>query len=290
MKKNAVFFILLLAGVCFFSVLSGCGENEKSMSEIAVGNWTQLRNRAYILLITNPRGEWNSSVRITDATSKIVKSKGNAKGTWHIEKKQMIFTVSESDIPEIWEPNSILFFDIVELTETSLHLRNEAGRTIIWKQTSRQATAKDDEPGNQIIPMGPIAVNLNKNRSNDKDRYLCLNMNMEIKELMPDEAIPSIHPRVREATILFLSSLVFNDVKDFDSVKEQSKQLVKVVNPYMEGVVKDITIEHVVVASEIEKVEEFLIEHTLTNEPAPDKGKDGEGEGGKDGKEKKKDA
>ena len=284
MKKFAVCVMVFLAGVCFIAVLPGCGGEEKSMRESAVGNWTQSRNRAYILLITNPRGEWNSSVRITDATSKIVKAKGNAKGTWHIEKRQMIFTVSESDINEIWEPNSTLFFDIVELTGTSLLLKDEFGRTIIWNKTNRPATARNEESLNQIIPMGPIAVNLNKNRSNDKDRYLCLNMNMEIKELMPEEAIPSIHPRVREAAMIFLSSLVFDDVKDFDRIKDQTQNLVKVINPYMGGVVKDVSVEHVIVASEIEKVEEFFIEHTLTEKPGSEEG--AQGEEGKDSKEK----
>lgn len=285
MKKTVVFVMLFLAGVCFFAVLPGCGGGEeKAMRELAVGNWIQSRNRAYILLVTNSRGEWNSSVRITDATSKIVKAKGSAKGTWHIEKRQMIFTVSESDISEIWEPNSNLFFDIMELDATSLILKDEFGRALVWNKTNRQSSARNEESANQIIPMGPIAVNLNKNRSNDKDRYLCLNMNMEIKELMPQEAIPSIHPRVREAAMIFLSSLVFDNVKDFDRVKDQIQDLVKVINPYMGGVVKDVSVEHVIVASEIEKVEEFFIEHTLTQNPAAEE--ETQGKKGKDSKEK----
>ncbi len=285
MKKFVIRLMLFLAGAGLLLSLTGCGDDEISQSETAVGNWTQLKNRAYILLVTNPQGVWNSSVRITDATSKIVKSKGNAKGTWHIETNQMIFTVSESDIVEVWEPNATLFFDIVELTETSLHLKDESGHTTIWKQTNRQAADQTVEQLNPVISMGPVAVNINKNRSNDKDRYLCLNMNLVIKELMPDEDIPPIHPRAREAAMIFLSSLVFNDVKDFESLKEQAKKLQKVVNPYMEGVIKEIIIEHVIVATEIEKVEEFLIEHTLSEELAPQEGEEGQ-EGKKGEKEK----
>jgi hypothetical protein len=80
---------------------------------------------------------------------------------------------------------------------------------------------------------------------------------------MPDQQVPAIHPKAREAAILFLSSLVYEDVKDFDRVKRQREKLVDVLNPYMEGVIKDIEIEHVIISTTIEKVEEFMIEHTM---------------------------
>jgi hypothetical protein len=272
-------------GCILLMSISGCGKEEASQSELAVGNWTQLRNRAYILLITNPKGEWNSSVRIADVTSKIVKSKGNAKGTWHIDKGQMIFTVTETDIEDIWEKNATTFYDIIELTEGVMRLRNESGREMVWKQTSTGKTAAADSPQEQMIPMGPVVVNLNKNRSGDKDRYLCLNLNLKLKELMPEQEIPHIHPRAREAANIFLSSLVFNDVKDFDAIKVQGKKLVDVLNPYLEGFVKEVDIEHVIVAAEIDKVEEFIIEHTLTEEPAPEEGAEGEADGEKPAEE-----
>ncbi len=275
MKKFSLCLILFFIAVCLLITLAGCGDEGKNQSEIAVGNWTLFKNRAYTLLITNPKGEWNSSVRMTDVTSKVVKSKGNASGLWHIEAGQMIFTVTESDIEDVWEKNATLFFDIVELTETVMHLKNEDGNSSIWKQTSRQEASKVQEPLNPIVSMGPIAVNLNKNRSNDKDRYLCLNLNLIIKELMPEEAAPPLHPKAREAAMIFLSSLVFNDVKDFDRIKEQNKQLLKVINPYMEGVVQDIEVGHVIIATDIDKVEEFMIEHTLVEEPVPEEGEEG---------------
>ncbi|MCK5696349.1 MAG: hypothetical protein KAH62_07140 [Desulfobacula sp.] len=134
MKKLANYFVLFLIGVSFLISITACGEKEKNQNDRAVGNWTQFKNRAYILLITNPKGEWNSSVRIADVTEKIVKSKGHAKGTWYIENGQMIFTVFESEIEEIWEKNATTFFDIVELTDTIMQLKNESGRIIVWKK------------------------------------------------------------------------------------------------------------------------------------------------------------
>ena len=240
----------------------GCGEKEKKAEELVIGNWTQYRNRAYILLIINPKGTWDSSVRIADVTSKIVSSKGTAKGSWHMEEGQLIFTVVESNIEEIWEKNDTSFFEIVELGERVMLLKEESGRVAKWQKTG----AKKGEEGGPVavtVPMAPYAVNLNKNSSNSPDRYLCLNMSLKLKELMPDQKIPKFHPRARDAAILFLSSLIYDDVENFDRIKEQQDKLADVLNPYMEGFIKEVAIEQVVVATSIGKVEEFLIEHTM---------------------------
>ncbi|NOX32539.1 MAG: flagellar basal body-associated FliL family protein, partial [Deltaproteobacteria bacterium] len=188
------------------------------------------------------------------------------------------FTVTESDIEGIWEKNATTFFEIVELTNTIMRLKGESGNIVVWKKTSGKKAAASEEDLAPVIPMAPVVVNLNKNRSNEKDRYLCLSMSLVLKELMPGQEIPPIHPKAREAAIIFLSSLVFNDVKDFDSLKDQAKKLVDVLNPYMEGFIKEISIDHVIIATEIDKVEEFIIEHTLAQEPAT---KDGEKAKGK---------
>lgn len=271
--------ILLVLFMVFF--FTGCGEKEKQDEDLVVGNWTQYRNRAYLLLVISPKGTWNSSVRIADATSKIVKSKGNAKGSWHMEEGQLIFTVMASDIQEIWEQNDTSFFEIVELGERIMLLKEENGRVSEWKKSRVQKTGGAGEVAAVVIPMKPLAVNLNKNRSSTQDRYLCLNMNMVLKELMPDQQIPALHPKAREAAVIFLSSLVYEDVKDFDRVKLQRLKLVDVLNPYMEGVIKDIEVEHVIISTTMEKVEEFIIEHTMSPK------KEGEEEGGEKKDEEK---
>ncbi len=278
MKRFVSYVVLFLICVCFFIFITGCGEEKKVQNELVSGNWIHVRNRTYILLILNPKGGWQSSIRIADVSSKIVESKGNAKGMWYIEKDRMIFTVTESDIEEVWEKNATVFFDIVELTETIIQLKDESGRVWVWNHTNSQKSAESEDNLAPVVSMGPVAVNLNKNRSNDKDRYLCLNLNLVLKELMPGQKMPPIHPKAREAAIIFLSSLVFNDVKNFDCIKQQAGKLVDVLNPYLDGFVKEISVEHVIVASEIDKVEEFIIEHSLTNDLVPEAGEEGKEE------------
>lgn len=261
-----VFFVLFMV----FS-LSACGEKEKGDEDLVLGNWTQYRNRAYILLVISSTGSWNSSVRIADATSKIVKSKGDAQGSWHMEGKQLIFTVITSSIEEIWEKNDTSFFEIVELGPRVMLLKEENGRVGEWKKTSSKKPGDIEIDTAVVVPIKPLVVNLNKNSSSAPDRYLCLNMSMRLKELMPDQVIPVMHPKAREAAIIFLSSLVFEDVKDFDQIKIQKAKLVDVLNPYMEGFVKDIDIEHVIISNTIDKVEEFIIEHTMSAGKAAEK-------------------
>lgn len=275
--------LLLLFLLFPTALLTGCGERGKSPKELAAGNWTQLRNRAYILWIINPKGEWQSSVRISDATSRIVKAKGNAKGMWHIESDQMIVTVMESDIEDVWRKNATLFYDIVSLSEDGMQLRDESDRVLVWNRTRGNKVGDSEDDPALVLPMGPVVVNLNKNRSHDKDRYLCLNLNLVFKELMPDQSLPVIHPRVKDAAIVFLSSLVFNDVKDFDSIREQSRKLADALNPYLEGTLDKVEVAHVIVAGDIESVEEFIIEHTMKPSPtSEDESGDGEDPSPKD--------
>jgi len=266
-RISCFFLILIMA----FS-LTSCGEKEKEAEELVVGNWVQHRNQAYILLIVSPVGNWNSSVRIADATSKIVKSKGDAKGVWHMEEGQLIFTTTDSSIEDIWEKNDTSFFEIIELGEQIMRLKEETGRVVEWNKTNPKKSSDLESGISLTIPMDPIAVNLNKNRSNAQDRYLCLNMSLVLKELMPDQKIPAIHPKAREAAIIFLSSLVYENVKDFERLKLQRAKLVDILNPYMEGFIKDIEIEHVIISTTMEKVEEFIIEHTMTREKETEEG------------------
>jgi hypothetical protein len=282
---------LLCVFIALFIVfsLTGCGEKEKTKRELVVGNWSQERSRAFILLVLAQNGNWFSSVRIADVTSKIVKSKGHAKGTWHVEEEQLIFTVIESDIEEVWEQNDTSFFEIVEVGKRFMMLKDENDRVGEWKKNNSAEPGVQEENETIFIPMEPIAVNLNKNRSSTQDRYLCLNMNLVLKELMPGQAIPAIHPETREALILFLSSLVYEEVKDFDHMKIQRAKMIDVVNPYMEGAIEDIEIDHVIVSTTIETVEEFIIEHTigLSEETEEGNGEKKAGDRSQAGKEEK---
>ncbi len=279
MKIYSVFLCILLSGFASVIFLNGCGEKKKSQAELALGSWSQEKDRAHILLNINPKGEWNSSVKIPEAGSRVVKTSGKAKGVWNIDKNQMIFTVMESDIDDVWIKGGTVSYDIVGLTGNRIQLKDESGAVMVFS-----GAGMEKEAGLALsVPMAPVVVNISKAKSNDKDRYLCLKMSLILKELMPGQKSPVVHPKVHDAIIIFLSSLVYDDVKDFHGIEVQSQRLVNILNPHMEGTIKKIAVENVILTAEIDKVDEFMIAQALPTGPAPEKGK-----GAKDGKKEEK--
>jgi Flagellar basal body-associated protein FliL len=280
MKKYSGFSYIMVTCIVCAMLFNGCGEKKNKQAELIIGNWEQLKNKTHILLVINPAGEWESVIRIPDAGSKIVKSKGSAKGTWHIEKGLMRITVAESDVEDVWTKNGTASYHIMSLKDDKIQLKDESGHVAVWTRT---LMGQDGDSKGLNISMAPVAVNINKNRSNEKDRYLCLKMKMILRELMPGQKAPPVHPKVNDAVITFFSSLLYDDVKDFAGIKVQNQKLLNILNPLMEGMIKEIAVEHVIVTAEIEKVEEFMITRAEPAAPAPGKGKEA-----KDGKKEEK--
>nr|WP_319393071.1 flagellar basal body-associated FliL family protein [uncultured Desulfobacter sp.] len=280
----AVMFMFMVLGS-----IAGCGadNNEKENMEVVLGNWVSLSNRTYTLTVIDMKGTWTSSVKISDATSKIVASRGTANGTWHMDAGQLIFNVMASDVENVWEKDATYFYKVLELSKYLMVLEGENGRRQEWKKTIPKKVKEGQATVNPIVGMAPYAVNMDKHSSNTQDRYLCLSIHLELKELMPEQPVPKFHPRARDAAIMYLSSLTYDNVSDFDRIKVQKEKIKDVLNPYMEGLIEDVVIDHVVIAVSADKVEEFIIEHTAA--PTPDAPAEGEeGKTGEDGPEKDK--
>ncbi|NWH04414.1 flagellar basal body-associated FliL family protein [Desulfobacter latus] len=262
----------------FLVGIAGCGgEREKKEADLILGNWTHYKNRAYTLIAIDMKGTWISSVRIADVTSKIVASRGTARGTWHLDDKQLILTVEKSDIEDVWKKNDTHFYKVLEISKQLMVLESESGRKEEWKKTLTRKDKDDPSALNPIVTMAPYAVNLDRHSSNARDRYLCLNIHLKLMELMPEQTVPQFHPRARDAAIMYLSSLTYDDVSDFDRIRAQKKKLKDTLNPYMEGLIKDVVIDHVVIAVSTAKVEQFVIEHTAAStQEEPAEGEKGE--------------
>ncbi|NDY72470.1 flagellar basal body-associated protein FliL [Desulfobacter hydrogenophilus] len=270
---------MLLVGI------AGCG-GEKKDTDLILGNWVYYSNRTYLLTVIDMKGTWTSSVRIADVTSKIVDSRGTAGGTWDLDEGQLVFTVVASDINDVWEKESTYSYKLLELRDHFMVLEGDNGRKEEWKKTVQLKGKEGPGAVNSIVTMAPYTVNLDKHSSNAKDRYLCLSMHLELMELMPEQPVPQFHPRARDAAIMYLSSLTYENVSDFDRIKVQKEKVKDILNPYMEGLIKEVVIDHVVVAVSAAKVEEFIIEHTAApsaEEPADgEEGETGEEENPKD--------
>ncbi|MBF0414044.1 MAG: flagellar basal body-associated FliL family protein [Desulfamplus sp.] len=259
--------------------------------ELLLGSWSRYNNRVYTLLIIRANGNWSSDLRVEGATSKIIERKGEATGTWSIEDNKLIMKVLTSEMEDVWAIGE-LTLEIVEIDNKVLTLKYPNSRIITWKKASvvKKEKKAEGEVVTTISPtitIKPIVVNLNKISSNDKDRYLCLALEVQLQEMDTTAIVPKLHPRALDAAILFLSSLMYNDVKTFDEMKVVTQKLTKILNPYFDGMVTDVILNHIMVSSSVDKVDEFIIEHSP---PPVLENKAGEGADKGKEEEKKKEA
>ncbi len=259
MKK--ILHILVCFSLTLHFLFIGCS-SEPEVSETVIGGWSRQSGDSYTYLRIITEGKWVATINIADYTSKIIQVRGKASGSWHIEENNLVLTVLESNISKLFKQNETSFFEIKTLDEDVMELVDTNGQVIIWKSVKQK---KNQAAGNSVnsIRMAPFTVNLNKVRSRDKDRYLCLNLKIVLKEFMPGTELPKIHPKAREAALIYLSSLVYKDIKDLEKVEGLQGNLKTILNPYVGDMIKQVEIDHVIVSSTIDRVQEFLIEHSL---------------------------
>jgi len=265
MKKT----LMLMGFALIFSLLvmvQGCGKDKgASFKELILGTWSFNQSKVYTGMIIKAEGIWSSDIKMEGLTSKIIEKKGAASGTWQVEGKQLVLTVVESDMEDVWEKNKTLFCEIVELNNNLMNLKYPDGKVQSWTRVKVpvKGAGKDQELVElpRVIKMEPLVVNLNKIRSHDKDRYLCLDLTLNLKDSPSGKAIPLLHPRARDAMVLFLSSLLYEDVKTLDGVKQVTKNMEVMLDPYLDHMLDNIEINHVIISSTMDKVDEFLIEH-----------------------------
>lgn len=257
--------------------------------ELLIGSWRRYNNRVHTLLIIRNNGNWSSDLRVEGATSKIVERKGESSGTWRLEDHNLIVNVLSSQMEDIW-PTGTFTLEITEIDKKTITLKYPNSRLITWKRARIEKETKKEGAVNPVIAMHPLVVNLNKISSNDKDRYLCLALELHLEEMAVDADVPKLHPRAWDAAIIYLSSLIYNDVKTFDVMKVVTDNLTKILNPYFDGLLVEVASTHVMISSSMEKVDEFIIEHSPPPVLETQDGTEKEGEQGKDQAKSDKDA
>jgi len=250
----------------------GCGrEKAPSVDELLIGTWNQDSNKSHLILMIKAQGGWSAAVKIEGVSSRMIERRGEASGTWQAVDNQLTITVEESNVDELWGKGETVFFDILELTSDLMRLGYEGGKVQTWIRAGSPGKTKEPSEVSRVIKVAPLVVNLNKHRSHDRDRYLCLDIELNLKPWVPgaSRSVPVFHPRAREATILFLSSLVYGEVSTLDAVKEVSQNLEVMLAPYLDNQLESIKINHVVITSKMDKVDQFLLEHAPKFQGAP---------------------
>ena len=206
MKKNLLIKKIVL--ISFFAVVLGLGlgcTRKPSYEKLLVGEWNRYINEADNILTIQKRYKWELKINNNLYDIKSLNETKKALGTWKIENGNLVLSVIHSTINNnIWKKNEIFYYEIIEINNNTMKLRSVNEGESVWKKIQR----KKGEKLSEIIKIEPIIVNLNKTNSNEKDRYLYIDMELNLlKKIKVSKNQPFLfHPKAKEAIIIFLSS------------------------------------------------------------------------------------
>jgi flagellar basal body-associated protein FliL len=260
--------ILILIFLVFFS---GCG-SAGPVDERFFGSWRYTSGRASTIITFRANGTWASDVRISDRYARIVEKKGSIEGTWSTKEGILKMTPLKAGLEREWKVGKTYFFDVIELTKEELNLKEASGRIRRWVRVrGKQNVGKDGVP-EIVLGLGPIVVNVRESKAYFKERYLCVDLKLVLEQTGEDNVSQNLHPRVREAALLHLSSLTYNEINTMEQVERLQRSLKDVLNPYMKGRIERVDIDEIAVTSKKEIVEEFL--EKVKNKELPKKGEE----------------
>ncbi len=250
--KNIIasFFIILLIGGC---------SKEATVEEKLFGSWTFQKKNVYTVLLFHANKNFTSDRRISNKYSQVVEKTDKVTGQWRVEEGGLYLTANQTIPDGTWEKGVEKQFEILKIDSDSLHLKTPSEKIIKWYRI-KGAKKKDNtiESLETLIGVGPIVVNLTKDKARNKDRYLCIDMELILDPLDSENQVLKLHPRIREVAIFYLSSLTYRQVNKMDKISSVRDNLLNILNPYMNGQIKEINVKHIIVTSRKEIVDDFL--------------------------------
>lgn len=280
-KKIISLFIVILLSLL---IVSGCGNRASDLSPL-LGSWF-LTERSFIFLLTfRANGSFTLSKRKVGPNSKVIGKKKDAVGEWEVAEKQLMLRILKADDIEGWMINTTLFFEILLVNSDLLELKpsNRIGER--WKKVkSGRNLDEQDAASGKLNMLKPIILNLAKEKRFDKEMYLCVLMGLFLDDVNEDGAeeetkentkkedefvAPTIHPRIRDTILFYLSAQTHKDLATFEKVNKVKRDLFKVLKPYFYGDLNGIKIDNIVITSKWEIVEEFITEFIDTEKVTP---------------------
>lgn len=259
-----VFFIPCL--LLFFLLEAGCSKEPKRESFL-VGTWRVQVKKTHTILTFAGNGSWNANTRIEGKHSKIIEKRGKVRGKWEYVETRLTLRPTEVDQDIGWDKGGVYRYDVVRLTKEEMVWEDsETGRRRVWLRVRGKAQAESGalDVGEQEVGLDPLVVNLDKEREYRKGRFMCLKVDflVDVSEEDLDEGeMYRIHPRVKDAMVMYLSSLVYREVKKYEKIEELRRELIVILDPYFAGKLRDIKIRHIVVTASSQSVDEFLQEY-----------------------------
>ncbi len=264
-------YVYLFIGYFFLisSLIWGCDEKKIPETELLIGSWHKKYKNIYEIYTFRANQSFVVQIRIEGQYSKIIEKKESVNGTWKLEEKQLatwtlkkkqltLTTVKAMKIGN-WKKDVPKVFIITDITKKKLLLSDADGKLKEMDRVRSEAAKVEDKTHLATIDLGPIVVNLKKQRPDVKDRYLCISIEcMLASSKNSKETVLELHPRVQEIIIFHLSSLTYknvNSLKKIDAVREEISKLIK---PYIEKEIKSLKIKNVIITAKQKAVEDFL--------------------------------
>ncbi|PIE74663.1 MAG: hypothetical protein CSA18_03685 [Deltaproteobacteria bacterium] len=284
--KNIIFILIFACGCFFFESCSGDkGKTEKKFEDSfrirMIDDWIFYHGRRIVVMSLKANGKWVAQVREQEKFSRIVGKKGEQQGTWKLsddEKSLEIIVDKGDDLDMEWTPGESYKYIISLLDDSKLVLAwEDSGKKIEWIRLRAKKTpeASSSESGDSKAPlittkttkMAPLIVNFRKRSPYSKDRYICTSFTIveELETPVSDPAemeqkIP-VHPVIRDNILVYLSSLEYRELNTFKKVRLVTKELSKMISPYFAGRLKDVKLDHIIVAGSKGSFEEFIIQY-----------------------------
>lgn len=273
-------FLLMISCILF----TGCGSTEQLGDERFLGSWRFKHGRVHTIITFRANSTWISDIRIADRFEKIVDKKGNIEGKWAVEAGSLKMTPLKSGFESEWKVGKTYNYEIVEVNKDFLRLKDTLGRVRNWIRVRGQKKEGKDASVSKVN-VGPIVVNVKKSKKYIKDRYLCIDLQLVLSIDGAEQPIPKIHPRVREAAILNMSYLTYDELNTNKKIGDLKTKIKRILNPYMQGAIDEVIINDIAVTRKWDIVEEFLSKYgeeamKLAEPGEPPKPPEPEGESG----------
>lgn len=257
-------FVLLCSGWWY-----GCSKDVSSDDRFT-GSWRMKKGRDHKILTFRANGTWQSQVRKEGRLGRIVTKQEEFIGEWTVSDNFLSMTATQVLAGDTWKIGETISFEIIEIAELTMQLKKTNGTIETWMRVKSQKTEGKEPATVQALSFKPIVVNLSKEKAGSKDYYLCIELEFVLTSVIPEGTpLPDLHPKVREATIFYLSSLTYSEVNTMDKVAGIKDKLLQLVNPYAKDQIENISIRNITVTSRWESVEAFLSQYNDASPEAP---------------------
>lgn len=287
MKKNPIFFILISILLCLTTLLFFSCSKEETIEDRLYGSWRSYEKNVHTILTYHAQGTWAATHKVEGSFSKIVEKKGVVRGTWQVAGGKLEMKTDEAAVDVGWRVGETKIFEIVGEVADTLTLKNEVQRIKVWNRLKSDDKPKEDEAveGGVVVNLGPMVVNLMKLRARSKERYLCVDLALQIESIEGVDFVMviqdpqstdvtsykyEIHPRIKEAVLFYLSSLTYNKIKTFDKSEVAMNELKTILNPYLRGQINSVDIKNIVVTSKRKSVNDFINQFSVDFQIEPD--------------------